>query len=622
MCGINGFTEGEKARPGIIQKMNEATKHRGPDGVGVFSDEHITLGQNLLAITETPILAKQPYMSPDGNFVLVYNGEIYNYKNLRNELKNEGAVFHTEGDTEVIFEGLLRHGTDFLAKLDGMFAIAFYDKRKQRLFLARDRAGMKPLYITRKDKAVIFSSEMRGLFACGIRPVLDIESAKLFFLFGYPPTKNTLIAGIEKLAPGSYKEIDIATGREEDGWFGWSDRREGGVMFSEDTLRQKIGTAVGNHTMGLRPFGLFLSGGLDSTVILHELAEREKGLVQTFTTRFETKDPKYNEDADLAKRLTGEYRIDHHELLVTEKDFIAAYEETICTMEEPRFNLSVPSHLLLAERAAKDVTIILSGSGGDELFLGYPHYLVARGITAKYDAYPSLPLDFLYSWRNWRDGFLLPGHFLHLKDPVALWYEMNKITPLAGNRPLRFMNGFDAANAVRSLSQSDVPAIASPLSDRPNSVAELDRWFWLANEEFMRTDKIIMHFGMEGRFPFLANELVRLANAVPSEEKLAHGKKSLLRNAYKGLLPKYILEKKKTGWNAPVTEWMTGDFGRMVRGVLSPGYYRPTAELFDLDGLVHREIDGKESFTKFDLQRFMPIVQFQVWARAFNVQLP
>lgn len=621
MCGINGFTKSEKERPGIITMMNEATKHRGPDGVGVFSDEHITLGQNLLAITETPILAKQPYVSPDGNFVLVYNGEIYNYKTLRNEQRNEGIIFHTDGDTEVIFDGLMRHGPDYFSKLDGMFAIAFYDKRNQKLFLARDRAGMKPLYYAHDGSTLVFSSELRGIFAYGIPPLLDHEAAKLFFIAGYTPTERTLINGITKVLPGSFITVDLPSGKMKRKWF--IERKEENEDINTDPvhLRKKIGKAVSEHTMGLRPFGLYLSGGLDSTIILHELAEREKGLVKTFTTRFETKNPLYNEDADLAKRLTGEYRIDHHELLVTEKDFMSVYESAIVAMEEPRFNLSVPSYWLLAQMASKEVTIVLSGSGGDELFLGYPHFLVARDIAAKYKTYPSLFLDLLYSWRNWRAGFLTPGHFLHLQDPVALWYEMNKITPLTGNSPLRFMDGFDANHAVHFLAQSDAPAIASPLSDRVNAVAELDRWFWLANEDFMRTDKIIMHFGMEGRFPFLANELIRFANAVPSEVKLARGKKSLLRDAYRDLLPEYILDKRKTGWNAPVAEWMSGDFGRMVREVLSPDYYRPTAALFDLEGLVHRELDGKQSFTKFDLQRFMPIAQFQVWAKAFNIQL-
>ncbi len=621
MCGINGFTQSRKDATDIIQKMNDATKHRGPDGVGVFSDESVTLGQNLLAITETPVNAKQPYESKDGNFVLVYNGEVYNYKVLRKELEAEGEHFITDGDTEVIFAGLMRHGAEYFAKLDGMFAIAFYDKREKKLMLARDRGGMKPLYFMHHDGALVFSSEIRGLLAFGVRPVLDMESAKLFFLFGYTPTKKTLFNGVEKLSPGQCKTIHLESGSENDDWFGWDNRTDTQAEFTPLKLRQKFSDSVASHTMGLRPFGLFLSGGLDSTVILHELAEREAEQVKTYTTRFDTKDGVFNEDADLAARLAGDYRIKHHELLVTERMFIDTYEKAISAMEEPRYNPSVPAYWLLAQMASEDTTVVLNGSGGDELFLGYPRYVNAANIATKYTQYPKALLDLYYSAEGMKDGLSGVGHFLTLGDDLTLWAYVNKIMMPRGNPAFRFMEGFDLPHAIDGLRGESFPPVTLPLSDRVNAVAELDRFFWLANEEFMRTDKIIMHFGMEGRFPFLANDLVRYANGISSTQKLAKGKKSLVREAYQGKLPTYILEKKKTGWNAPVTEWMQSDFGRMVSDVLLPEYYPPTAELFNFSELKKHALEGKTNFSKSDLMKFLPIVQFQVWARAFGVTL-
>ncbi|OGZ05820.1 MAG: asparagine synthase (glutamine-hydrolyzing) [Candidatus Lloydbacteria bacterium RIFCSPHIGHO2_01_FULL_49_22] len=621
MCGINGFINSQGNPVDLIGQMNDATKHRGPDGVGSWSDELLTLGQNLLAITETPQNAKQPSVSRDGNYVLVYNGEIYNYKELRKALEGEGVIFHTDGDTEVIFEGLMRHGPSYFAQLDGMFAIAFYEKQKQKVFLARDRAGMKPLYIAHHDGAVVFSSEMRGLFAYGIPRVLDIEVARSFFIFGYTPSKETLIKGIVKLPPGSLREIDLASGKEHDEWFGWSDRTDLAAKFTPEILRQKFGDSVHAHTMGLRPFGLFLSGGLDSTVILHELAEKEREMVKTYTTRFETKDTRYNEDADLAAKLSGDYNIQHHELLVTERMFIDSYEEAILAMEEPRYNPSVPAYWLLAQMASKDITVVLNGSGGDELFLGYPRYQNARNIVKKYERFPKLLLDARYTIEGIQEGLIRPGHMLHLGENAPLWAYVNKIMPPFRNPAFRFMDGFDMADATAHFVNADIPPLRDPLSDRVNAIAELDRWFWLANEEFMRTDKVIMHFGMEGRFPFLANDLVRYANGISSEEKLRRGKKSLVREAYQGKLPEYILNKKKTGWNAPVTEWMSSEFGAMVRNVLTPEYYPPTAELFDFSALTKRTLEGKVRFEKADLMEFLPIVQFQVWARVFNVTL-
>lgn len=618
MCGINGIL---KKETGGIERMNEATKHRGPDGVGVFRDEYVTFGQNLLAITETPVNAKQPYESKDGNYVLVYNGEIYNYKILKKELEGEGATFHTDGDTEVILEGLMRYGQSYFGKLDGMFAIAFYDKRKKKVFLARDRSGMKPLYVARHDGVLIFSSEIRGLFTYGVRPVLDIEATKLFFMFGYTPTERTMFLGITKLPAGSFREIELATGRERDEWFCAEGRTIPGTAFSSEGVREQFGNAVQSHTMGLRPFGLFLSGGLDSTVILHELAKREKGLVKTYTTRFETKDPRYNEDADLAARLAGDYHIDHHELLVTEKDFINTYDSAVTAMEEPRYNHSVPAYWLLAQRASQDITIVLDGTGGDEVFLGYPRYYNAVNIEAKYAKYPRHLLNLFYTLRGASEGLVQLPHTLDLSRLTDEWCYVNKITPPAQNPAFRFMGDFDITRAAKMLNDTGAPVITAPLSDKTNAIAELDRWFWLANEAFMRADKINMHFGMEGRFPFLANDVVRYANSISSKEKLSKGTKGLMREAYRGLLPDYITDKKKTGWNAPVVEWMAGDFGRMVREVLSADYYPPTSALFDFDALKRRELDGKTAFTLHDLKQFLPVVQFQVWAKSFNITL-
>ena len=602
--------------------MNEATKHRGPDGVGIFRDDHVTFGQNLLAIMETPIRGHQPFVSPDENHVLIFNGEIYNYQALRKELEGEGVHFDTHGDTEVVFRGLMRHGATFFARLDGMFAIAFYDKQKQKVYLARDRAGMKPLYIAHYEGALIFSSEIRGLLAYGVRPVLDMEATKLFFLFGYPPTAKTMFEGIKKLPAGAYREINLTTNEEHDEWFGWSDRTLPNATFTPISMRQQFGSTVHAHTMGLRPFGIFLSGGLDSTIVLHELAQREKNLVKTYTTRFETKDARYNEDADLASRLTGDYHIDHHELLVTERDFIDAYESAIVAMEEPRYNHSVPAYWLLAQMASSDITVVLDGSGGDELFLGYPRYFNAVNIEAKYATYPKQLLNLYYTLRGASEGLVHLPHTLDLSKLSDEWCYVNKITPPSRNPAFKFMGDFDITKAGAMLREGSAPPLTSPLSDRTNAIAELDRWFWLANEDFMRTDKINMHFGMEGRFPFLANDVVRYANSISSKEKLAQGTKGLMREAYRGLLPDYIINKKKTGWSAPVGEWMSHDFGRMVGEILSKEYYPPTNALFDFDALKRRELDGKTAFTLHDLKQFLPIVQFQVWAKAFKIELP
>jgi asparagine synthase (glutamine-hydrolysing) len=478
---------------------------------------------------------------------------------------------------------------------------------------------MKPLYFAKQNGALVFSSELRGLFGAGVSRKLNRAALNTFFLFGYTPIRQTLIEGVEKVSPGSVRTYDLAGGTESVSYFGARDRDESPLVPTSEMLREMIGRSVEEHTMGLRPFGLFLSGGLDSSVILRELARKGGRKVATYTTRFDTKDGRLNEDADLAGRLAKEYGTDHREVLITDGNFTASFEETVAAMEEPRYNYSVPSYYLLAKEAAKDITVVLNGSGGDELFLGYPRYLDAAAILAKYERFPAPLLNAYHSLRLSSDGFLSFGRTMRLNDRLSLWAYLNKITPL-DPKIFRFSGSEDMARAVAEM-KDVAPAFSAPLADDLNGIAELDRWFWLANEEYLRTDKIIMHFGMEGRFPLLSREMVRLANRTPSAEKLKNGKKSQLREAYRGELPDYIIDKRKTGWNAPVSEWMKGEFGRFVDEVLTPAYHEPTAGLFDLEQLRKNIRDKNEELTKYDLAGFMSVVQFRVWAKMFRVEL-
>jgi len=616
MCGINGITRKDEA---LVLRMNAQTKHRGPDGAGVFSCESVTLGHNLLAITDRPDASRQPFVSTDKQYAMVFNGEIYNYHALRKELQMGGGSFVTDSDTEVLFKGLQRYGPEYLKRLDGMFALAFLDVAKGTLLLARDQGGMKPLYYTTEGGTLTFSSELRGLFASGISRVLDIASAKLFFALGYVPGEHTLLRNVLKIRPGEYLLWDISLHMGTRKWFGF-ERKTLNKEERERSLREIIGESVGAHTMGLRPFGLFLSGGLDSTVILHELVQRERSLINTYTTRFATSDPLYNEDADLAKRLTKDYAIAHHELVVTERDFISALEPSVATLEEPRYNHSFPAYWLLAQKAAKDIVVVLDGSGGDELFHGYPRYLVADEVLKKYSRYPKFIVDQAMSHRARARGFLAPWRTAEFSDPLTLWSYVNAIAPTAKTKALLFANGFGVDEVAKYLRCDAEAVLRSPLGDTGSVVAELDRLFWLADEDYLRMDKIAMHFGMEGRFPFLAKDVVNYANKVGSKEKLAGGLKSLVREAYQGQLPEYILNKKKTGWNAPVAEWLSGELGGVVREILSSQYYPETATLFDFD-ILRREAMEKEHYDLRDLKRILPYVYFQVWARTFNIRI-
>lgn len=617
MCGINGFNFKNEA---LIQKMNQATKHRGPDGSGFFVDEYISLGHNLLAIADTPEVGKQPFYSEDKKHVLVYNGEIYNYKVLKNDLVVRGHSFSTSGDTEVLLKGLVEEGVDFLKKLNGMFAFAFYDKEGGRLILARDPSGMKPFYYWQYNGKIIFSSEFRGIFSHPeVARKVNPEALNVFFNLGYLPGPLTLIDNIKKLSPGECLLLDLKSGKEKKIWLDIPSTSLPVRHFDDGIFGDMVGNAVFDHTMGLRPFGMYLSGGLDSSIVLYELIKKGVQRPATYTTRFEVDDPKYNEDADLADIWSKKVGANHHEFFVSEKDFIEAIPQVVEAIEEPRYHPSIPAYYLMAKEASKESVVILTGDGGDELFLGYPHYGESLKISRRYGRYPAWFLNWYYTFKNVYKKQIPVGMKLALDRVLYRWCYFSRIL---SNKNSRLFN-FDVSPkcTLDYLSSIRIPSAIDDGRDIENSVAGLDRLFWMAEDSLIITDKVGMHFGMEGRFPLLDRRVVEYASAISSKEKLALGQKSLLRKHYRGKLPDEIINKKKTGWTAPVHVWMSSKLGDMAREVLSPDFYSGTRNLFNFSR-IHSDFlkSGGDNFSKISVKTFYPIFMFQIWASLFKIR--
>lgn len=619
MCGISGFNfKGEPE----IKRMNDEIRHRGPDGSGFFTDEFVSLGHNLLAITDNPEQGRQPFYSEDGRYVLIYNGEIYNYLELKKDFTHQGVEFKKQGDTEVLLTGLIREGLRFIDKINGMFAFAFYDRGEKRLILARDRMGMKPLYYSFHNEKFIFASEMRALLTHSqITPKLNHETTPIFFELGYIPGPQTLISGIHKVLPGQYLTFDLNAKKLDRGWFGSDTHtpKDSQNHFNEDVFRNLIGKSVIDHTMGLRPFGMYLSGGLDSSIVLYELIQNGISKPTTYTTRFEIDDPSFNEDADIAAELSRQLGADHHEILITQKDFIDAIPKVIKTVEEPRYHPSIPAYYLTAQQASQKSVVILTGDGGDELFLGYQQYIESRRLTNRYRKYGSLAMNTYYTFKNTVNRKITPGTILSLNKPLQRWWYLNKI--LSEREEKNFKFDISSAKTLSYLSSIRDPQIVKSTKDTENALAALDRLFWLAEDSLIMTDKIGMNFGMESRFPFIDRRVVDYAVGISSDEKLkAAGTKGLMRKAYRGKLPDMIINKQKSGWKAPVHVWMHLQLRKMVKDVLSPDYYKETASLFDFKQ-INWYIDASPQFTKHAIKSFFPIFMFQIWAKEFNIEL-
>lgn len=597
MCGIHGFSFHDNT---LLRDMVRRSHHRGPDGTGYFEDGQVSLGHNLLYITDTPESSRQPWVIEEGRFVLVYNGEIYNYRRLRAELEREGERFQTDCDTEVLAAGLMRHGAEFVRRLDGMFAFAWYDREARTLALARDPTGTKPLYYHAGSGRLVFSSELRSLLSAGMERRLDPFSLGLYFQLGYVPGPRTMIQGVNKVVPGEIIVYDLA--RQEVA-------RRACYRPQLETPRQKykahefraaVREAVEQSSMGLRSMGLYLSGGLDSSIILHELCELGHKPI-TLSTRFEADGAAHvNDDATLAEMLAKQYGTRHIDLRIKEKDYIKAIEPACRAMEEPRYNRNSPAYYIACKAMADTGAIItMSGDGGDEVLTGYNHHMRVKSLSADLLRKPRR----FTALQRLRDMlFARPQE--NMEVALRVWVEL-----------MRF-KAFPASAArqadIVTYAQEWLPFDGMPHDPIYNELL-IEQVMWLPEDALIRNDKLGMWFGMEARFPLLTRSFQEYAMGIASERKMHPDvTKWLTRSAYHTILPKQVLKKRKAGWSTPSELWMgKGGLGGVMREINSPEYYAP---LFDLE--IVREAAGMD----FIKMRFA-LMNLQVWARHFGISV-
>ena len=536
MCAIHGIVD---VKPELMVKMVRAAHHRGPDGNGIFEDDYITLGHNLLSIVGQVEEGKQPYHYED--CVLVYNGEIYNYKDLSHNPKT---------DTEALAKGLKKEGWEFLKKCDGMFALAFYNKTTKELILARDTNGTKPLYYGYLKDKLYFSSEIKSLLECGFERKICKQALGLYYNQGYVPGYLTMFEGIRKFVPG---EVFVNGQMHNllDYYLPQVDNLD--INHVKRNVQLKHNYSVKQTLMGRRNIGLFLSGGLDSTSILYEM--KELGVKpRTFTSSFATTDPQsqLNQDSKLAERVCKEWNIENNVLYQTQQDYVDALEDTFYALEEPRQGKSFPTYYNMNKFiSSHDITVTLAGDGGDELFAGYKHH----------------------------------------KDPD--WRGKLKMLRI-NNRPLKNPELECSLDDQMAYLLEWLPIKQILNKDKLNDFLYVESLNALAEDFLVRNDKLGMAFSMEGRFPILNKRLRDYVRALPSELKIdidfakkpKNKHKYLQKKAYQGLLPKYILEHSKTGWRFPTDEILIGrtDQPAPDNGVLKD-YIRETLnnkELMDI----------------------------------------
>jgi asparagine synthase (glutamine-hydrolysing) len=588
MCGFVGFVQRARA-PEQLAPMLRRIVHRGPDGEGAWSASHgewfAALGHRRLAIVDI-VGGVQPMSTPDGSMHLSYNGELYNFRDLRGALEKQGIEFHTQSDTEVLLRHSERHWAAGLPAFNGMFAFAMWDQARGRLLLARDRVGIKPLYYAKlADGGIAFGSELTALLQHpGVARRLSAAGLESYFFSDYVSPPLTLVDGVSKLPPGHYLEWEGGRTSEPRPYFHLSvtestTRAEPRALAGE--LWSRLGAAVERQMMADVPVGVFLSGGIDSSCIA-TLAQQSAGKpLRTFSIAFD--DPTFDESIH-ARRVASRIGSVHIEERLSEANLIDVVDVALSGLDEP---LADPSYLptfLVSRLAASQVKVVLGGDGGDEVFGGYPTYR-AHQYARLYRMFP----------RAIRDGAMgaLVSRLPERDTYQSLEWKMKRFVQRwdddTGRRHLRWMSNLDLddlRSGVDGASGTIPSALQSALAGLPDSTSgllALDFVTYLPGSVLTKVDRASMAHGLEVRPPMLDNEVVDWAFGLPSSLKLQRGRsKFLLKLSARGHLPDEIIDRKKKGFGIPLRSWLRGPLRPRLEKALEPSALWAS-------GLLHRE---------------------------------
>ena len=591
MCGICGITG--NVNPNVIDRMTLSLKHRGPDdsGTEVFPDNKLALGHRRLSIVDLSPSGRQPMSNEDGTVWISFNGELYNFRELKERLDPQRHRFSSQTDCEVLLHLYEERGAECFKLLNGMFAFALYDARQERLFLVRDHLGVKPLYYCEANGQLLFGSEIKAILAADVySPEIDWQSAHDFFSFLYVPAPNTIFRGIHALPPAHCLEYDLRARRvvKLERYWKISDWRETACSRArystepderelQTELRRLMADAVEKQLMSDVPLGAFLSGGIDSNVIVGLMAERSRQ-VKTFTVLFDEPEMTYYDERVEARRVADRFATEHHELTID----LSRPEEMLDLVEhfdQPFGNTTFFLTYLLSRYTRESVTVALSGAGGDELFGGYPRYravqamkylrLIPRVAAKAALAALSFKQDDFNDRRLHRARALLAGLD---SDPARQYLKW--VYYLDEDRKAKLF-----ANPKGNLSSDRV--LQNHLDEIPAGWDDGNRFSFLDVETFLPdnlleySDKMSMAWALELRVPFLDPRVVELAFQIPFSMKLNRaGSKVILRKTFADLIPPENLSAPKKGFNVPLGGWMRTKLDRFFDELLPRDYVR------------------------------------------------
>lgn len=619
MCGIAGsiqLDQSKSATRGLLDRMLTSIFHRGPDEDGRLIDRELAMGMRRLSIIDLAD-GKQPIFDESGRYGIVFNGEIYNYRELRKELESRGHQFKTNSDTEVIVHLFEERGAKCVDELRGMFAFAVWDNRERKLFIARDRMGIKPLYFSVIDNELVFASEIKAILQHpNYSPAMDLTSLSQFLSLKFVPAPRTLFKNIHSLQPGHSIDVgngDISIKQYWDLSFEKSaDARseEQCVNELDEILKESIGLRLRSDV----PFGAFLSGGIDSSLIVALMSQQMSEPVKTFTVGFDR--GLGQDELPYARQVAEQFGCQHHEIQIDGQDFVNYAEDVLFHLDQPLADNATIATYMVAKLARKHVKMVLTGEGGDELFAGYARYsaerispwmqmlpkMIRRGIDSNVARMPGMRREKIASFAlaESDEATRFANWFPMLNDDLKSKLFTDRYADYRGGAADLYGEYLDSSDAT----------------DPIERMLYVDSKLWLPDYLLLRGDKLTMANSLEARVPLLDHKLVEFAGSLPLDMKLrGRTRKYLLKKCAEKYLPESIINRPKQGFPIPIDRWLKEDAGEMVNDCLSEstirkrGFFKPNV----VEKLLRQHANGFEDHAT----EIFGLLSLEMWMQKF-----
>jgi asparagine synthase (glutamine-hydrolysing) len=629
MCGITGiYAFSENGRQGIsrLAEATAAITSRGPDNQGVYQDNFVGLGHRRLSIIDTSTEANQPMTDASGRYTIIYNGEIYNFKQLRQELEDSGIQFNSESDTEVLLHMYIHLGEQCLGKLNGFYSFAVYDKSKQKLFLARDRFGIKPLHYYQDDDKLVFGSELKTIYAYGIKKDIDFTTLYTYLQLNYIPAPKSMLKGVKKLLPGYCLTVSNE-GAQIHQYYDVKKQLStftGSFDEAKKQFSQLMEESVVSRLVADVPLGTFLSGGLDSTVV-SAIAARHVNKLQTFSIGF--KDEPFFDETDYADKAARLLDTEHTVFKLTNDDLYEHVFDMLNYLDEPFADSSALAVYILSKETRKQVTVALSGDGADELFAGYNKHAallkmqqggwqssLAGGLAPLWEALPK------------SRGNMLTNKFRQL-DRYAKAARMNSTERYWA---LAALGDEDYANSIlqpsahvdyqeyEELQQHFVGNLGAKATISDHLMADLN--LVLPNDMLTKVDLMSMAHGLEIRVPFLDHRVVEFAFGLPDEMKIDPTiRKRMVQDTFRSWIPKEVYNRPKKGFEVPLLKWFRTEMRSLITDDLLADEFVESQGIFSVEGISDLKSQLFSANPGDAHARIWALLVFQWWWKKYFV---